>query len=281
MNDGERNLPPINQGGVFGTPGTILPEDSIQELSILSNTEAEYGRNSGSGVNIITKSGKNVLRGSAFEDFRNSVLNARNFFNDVGQPKDAFQNNQFGGTIGGPITKDKLFFYGSYEGQREGMAITSINTVPELADYTAAVGALGGNTALCDTIFDCVTKQSPAVVNPVISNLYTVCNNSGHCSGGHGVWPTASAIGGTAKNDLDSAIMKIDYNMNTSNQISGRYFLGNSYQSFPLGVGGGNNLPNTNTDAPIRVQLVSLSWVKTISPEKVNEARFGWNRYRN
>jgi hypothetical protein len=281
MNDGYRNLPAINQGGVFGTPGTILPEDSIQELSILSNTEAEYGRNSGSVVNIITKSGTNALHGSAFEDFRNSVLNARNFFNDVGQPKDAFQNNQFGGTIGGPITKDKLFFYGSYEGQREGMAITSINTVPELADYTAAVGALGGNTALCDTIFDCVTKQSPAVVNPVISNLYTVCNNSGHCSGGHGVWPTASAIGGPAKNDLDSAIMKIDYNMNTSNQISGRYFLGNSYQSFPLGVGGGNNLPNTNTDAPIRVQLVSLSWVKTISPEKVNEARFGWNRYRN
>src|SRR5215469_451357 len=281
MNDGYRNLPAINQGGVFGTPGTILPEDSIRELSILSNTEAEYGRNSGSVVNIITKSGTNEFHGSAFEVFRNAVLNARNFFNTTDQPKDAFRNNQFGGTIGGPIVKNKLFFYGSYEGQREGLAITSLNTVPQLSDYTAAIASLGGNTALCDTIFDCVTQQSPAVVNPQIANLYTVCNQSGRCSGFHDVWPTTTAIGGPAKNDLDSAIVKIDYNMNTDNQIAGRYFFGNSFQSFPLGVGGGNNLPNTNTNAPIRTQLVSLSWVRTVSPEKVNEARFGWNRYRN
>ena len=281
MNDGYRNLPAINQGGVFGTPGTILPEDSIRELSILSNTEAEYGRNSGSVVNIITKSGTNEFHGSAFEDFRNAVLNARNFFNATGQPKDAFRNNQFGGTIGGPIAKNKLFFYGSYEGQREGMAITSLNTVPELSDYTAAIARLGGNTALCDTIFDCVTQQSPTVVNPQIAKLYTVCNQSGRCSGFHNVWPTTTAIGGPATNDLDSGIVKIDYNMNTNNQIAGRYFFGNSFQSFPLGVGGGNNLPNTNTNAPIRTQLVSLSWVRTVSPEKVNEARFGWNRYRN
>jgi hypothetical protein len=281
MNDGYRNLPAINQGGVFGTPGTILPEDSIQELSILSNTEAEYGRNSGSVVNVITKSGTNELHGSAFEYFRNAVLNARNFFNTTDQPKDAFRNNQFGGTIGGPIAKNKLFFYGSYEGQREGMAITSINSVPQLSDYTTAIAALGGNTALCDTIFDCVTQQSPSVVNPQIAKLYTVCNGSGRCSGFQNVWPTTTAIGGPATNNLDSAIAKIDYNLNTNNQISGRYFFGNSHQSFPLGIGGGNNLPNTNTNAPIRTQLVSLSWVKTVSPEKVNEARFGWNRYRN
>ena len=107
------------------------------------------------------------------------------------------------------------------------------------------------------------------------------CNQSGQCSGFQNVWPTTTAIGGPATNNLDSAIAKIDYNLNTNNQISGRYFFGNSHQSFPLGIGGGNNLPNTNTNAPIRTQLVSLSWVKTVSPEKVNEARFGWNRYRN
>src|SRR5580704_15104570 len=281
MNDGYRNLPAINQGGVFGTPGTILPEDSIQELSILSNTEAEYGRNSGSVVNIITKSGTNELHGSAFEDFRNAVLNARNFFNTTDQPKDAFRNNQFGGTIGGPIARNKLFFYGSYEGQREGMAITSLNSVPQLSDYTTAIAALGGNTALCDTIFDCVTQQSPSVVNPQIAKLYTVCNQSGRCSGFQNVWPTTTAIGGPATNNLDSAIAKIDYNLNANNQISGRYFFGNSHQSFPLGIGGGNNLPNTNTNAPIRTQLVSLSWVRTVSAERVNELRFGWNRYRN
>jgi hypothetical protein len=118
MNDGYRNLPAINQGGVFGVPGTILPEDSIAELSVLSNFQPEFGRNSGAVVNIVTKSGGNDVHGAVFEDFRNAVLNARNYFNTTDQPKDAFRNNQFGGAVGGPIVKDKAFFYLSYEGQR-------------------------------------------------------------------------------------------------------------------------------------------------------------------
>ena len=289
MNDGYRNLPAINQGGVFGVPGTILPEDSIQELNVLTNFEAEYGRNSGAVVSIVTRSGTNQLHGSVFEDFRNAVLNARNYFNDIGQPKDAFRNNQFGGSLGGPIVRDKTFFYASYEGQREGMAITSINTVPTLNDgvagdpndYTQAIAALGGTALPCTTTVVACINANSNVINPVISNLYNLCNTNGHCSGGTNVWPTTTAVGGPATNNLDSALIKIDQNINPNNQISGRYFFGNSHQSFPLGVGGGNNLPNTNTNAPIRTQLVSISWVRTVSPEKVNEARFGWNRYRN
>src|SRR5207245_1882091 len=92
MNDGYRNLPSINQGGVFGTPGTVLPLDAVAELKVLSNFEAEYGRNSGAVVNIVTKSGTNSVHGTAYEDFRNSVLNARNFFNSDSEPKDAFRN---------------------------------------------------------------------------------------------------------------------------------------------------------------------------------------------
>ena len=289
MNDGYRNLPAINQGGVFGVPGTILPEDSIQELNVLTNFEAEYGRNSGAVVSIVTRSGTNELHGSVFEDFRNAVLNARNYFNAVGQPKDAFRNNQFGGSVGGPIIKNKTFFYASYEGQREGLAITSVNTVPTLDsgtvdnpnDYAQAIRTLGGDPGLCTTTVIACIQGNAAVVNPVILNLYNFCNNNGHCSGGHNVWPTTTFSGAPATNNLDSALIKIDQNLDPNNQISGRYFFGNSHQSFPLGVGGGNNLPNTNTNAPIRTQLVSISWVHTVSPEKVNEARFGWNRYRN
>jgi len=290
MNDGYRNLPAINQGGVFGVPGTILPEDSIQELNVLTNFEAEYGRNSGAVVSIVTKSGTNELHGSVFEDFRNAVLNARNFFNFTGQPKDAFRNNQFGGSVGGPIIKNKTFFYASYEGQREGMAITSINSVPTLndptntggTDYAQAIASLGGNPGLCtSTVIACIDGQPAGVINPVILKLYDLCNSNGHCSGGTNVWPTTTFAAGPATNNLDSALIKIDHSLNTNNQLSGRYFFGNSHQSFPLGVGGGNNLPNTNTNAPIRTQLVSISWVRTVSAEKVNEARFGWNRYRN
>src|SRR5579884_2838966 len=81
MNDGYRNLPAINQGGVFGTPATILPIDALSEVPVLSNTEAEYGRNSGAVVNLVTKSGTNNLHGSIYEFFRNNALDARNYFN--------------------------------------------------------------------------------------------------------------------------------------------------------------------------------------------------------
>ena len=260
MNDGYRNLPAINQGGVFGTPGTVLPLDAISELKVLSDFDSEYGRNSGSVVNIVTKSGTNDLHGSVFDFFRNDHLNARNYFNTKDQPANPFRNNQFGGSIGGPIVKNKTFFFGAYEGQREGLAITSLNVVPSLADYAAAMGAIpGGDPSKCTTsAFTCVTTQNSGVVNQVVLNLYNFCNQSGKCSGGKDVWPAVNLAGvppgapnssdpASAFNNADSFIAKIDHTINSSNQISGRYFFGNSDQSFPLGLAGGNNLPNTNT----------------------------------
>src|SRR5260370_30285663 len=83
MNDGYRNDPAINEAGVFGTPTTILPIDAVSEMRVLSNFEAEYGRNGGAVVNIVTKSGTNTLHGSAGEYFRNSALDARNYFNNA------------------------------------------------------------------------------------------------------------------------------------------------------------------------------------------------------
>jgi hypothetical protein len=306
MNDGYRNLPAINQGGVFGTPGTVLPLDSVAELKVLSNFEAEYGRNSGAVVDIVTKSGTNAFHGTAYEDFRNAALNARNFFNSAG-PKDAFRNNQFGGAIGGPIVKNKTFFYLAYEGQRQGLAITSLNVVPTLNanptnnpnspatpanDYAQAVQAIGGDPSQCNTtVINCIRNQPAGVINPVILNFFNLCDASGKCSGGKNIWPLpnfANASAGSANssdpaaatNDVDSMIVKLDQNLGKS-QLSGRYFFGNSNQSFPLGLAGGNNLPSTNTFAPIRTQLVSLSLVTVLKPNQTNEARLGWNRYRN
>lgn len=96
---------------------TIQPSpDSIEEFRVLTNTfDAEFGRNSGSVVNVVTKSGTNHFHGNVYEFFRNKVLNARNFFEDK---RPNFQQNQFGGTFGGPIRKDRTFFFGSYEGRR-------------------------------------------------------------------------------------------------------------------------------------------------------------------
>src|SRR6185312_4950228 len=144
MNDGYRNLPAINQGGVFGTPATILPMDALQVFSITNGTEAEFGRNSGGTVNIVTKSGTNTLHGSVYEYFRNNALDARNFFNARPGPQDQFHNNQFGFSLGGPIKKDRTFWFVSYEGQREGVGIPTLARVPTQAELNAAITTNGG-----------------------------------------------------------------------------------------------------------------------------------------
>ena len=296
MNDSYRNLSVINQGGVFAVPANTLPIESIAELRVLTNFDAEYGRSSGAVVNIVTKSGTNQIHGSVFEYFRNAVLNARNFFDTVG-PKDAFRNNQFGGAIGGPVIKKKTFFYAAYEGQREGLGLTSLNTVPTLNDptspndYTQAIMALGGTTPCTTTVIACINAPgNVGVINPVIVNLYNLCNTKGGCSGGTSLWPTANLAtpvnvfnnvsNGASSNNVDSVIGKIDHSFNSSNTLSARYFYGSSTQSFPLGNGGGNNIPNTNTVAPTNTNLVSVSLVSVVSAHQINEARFGFNRFR-
>src|SRR5260370_8900782 len=92
MNDGYRNDPAINQGGVFATPSAILPIDAVSDIRVLSNFEPEYGRNSGAVVNIVTNSGTNRFHGSSFEYFLHDSLDARNFFNTSDQPKAQFHN---------------------------------------------------------------------------------------------------------------------------------------------------------------------------------------------
>jgi outer membrane receptor protein involved in Fe transport len=257
MNDGYRNDPAINQAGVFGTPSTILPIDAVAEVNVLSNFEPEYGRNSGAVVNIVTKSGTNAIHGSAAEYFRNSALDARNYFNIASQPKAPFHNNQFGGSLGGPIVKDKTFFYADYEGQREPVGVVTIANVPNTGS--------GPNGQL-----------TPAdATNPVIAALLA-----------RNPWPAPNLPSGQASvvspsfNDLTSFIAKLDQNFNASNVLTGRYFFGDSIQSFPLALtASGGQLPGFNTFTPTRVQLVSLSYTHTIGSNKVNELRYGWNRF--
>src|SRR5262249_38367387 len=149
MNDGYRNNPAINEGGVFSTPATILPVEAIAEMHIASNFEAEYGRSAGSAINIVTKSGTNSLHGTAFDYFRNTVLNARNYFDlaSVG-PQQPFHLNQFGGSLCGPILRDKPFFFVDYEGVREKGVESSPGCVPTAADISANAPVPGDLTSI-------------------------------------------------------------------------------------------------------------------------------------
>src|ERR1700719_1681421 len=108
----------INGAGIAGDSATVLPIDAIQEFNVIENPPAEYGWKPGAIVNLAIKSGTNEFHGDAYAFGRETAFDARNFFNAVGSPKTPTQLEQFGTTVGGPIIKDKLFFFGGYEGQR-------------------------------------------------------------------------------------------------------------------------------------------------------------------
>jgi outer membrane receptor protein involved in Fe transport len=267
MNDGYRNDPAINEAGVFGDPATILPIDAVAELRVLSNYEAEYGRNSGAIVNIVTKSGTNQWHGSLLEYWRDGSLGARNYFNSEGG-KNPFHNNQFGGSFGGPIVKDRTFFYVNYEGQRETGAQAGTSCVPDPRQIAFDGGATNPVTAALLARNPWPTPNIDVAYDPLNPDFDSGCPAGANLA-------TATHF----KNRVDSMIAKVDHNFNATNMLTGRYYFGDSDQSFPFAQLGGGLLPGFNTVTPTRVQLVSLSWVRVMNAAQVNEARLGWNRF--
>ena len=259
MNDGYRNLPSINQAGVWGCPSTILPVDALAEIPVTGSPAAEFGRSSGATVNIVTKSGTTGIHGSAFEYFRDGAMSARNYFNTVAQPKNTFTNHQFGGSADGPIVRDKSFWLVSYEGQRENGGLPQLGTVPAQADINAYTA--GGNT-----------------INPVIQRLLD-----------SKPWGTLPATGGSEtfttpfSNNSDNLIVKADQHLHlfsAGDLLTGRYFFSHGMQSFPLGMlYTGSSAPGFNTSTPTHVNLVSLSYTSVPRSNLIFEIRGGYNRF--
>ena len=273
MNDGYRNDPAINQGGVFATPSAILPIDAVSDMAVLSNFAPEYGRNGGAVVNIVTKSGTNKLHGTAFEYFRNNALDARNFFDTSAHPKAPFHNNQFGGSLGGPIIKDKAFFFLDYEGQRESVGVVTLACVPTLAQIATATATVG---AKISPIGQALLKFWPS--NPA-NYIAGVTSTDSGCFANQQYVPDYTAIA-PSFNNLSSVIAKVDYTFSQNDTVTGRYFFGDSTQQFPLALNAtGGELPGFDTVTPTRVQVVSLSYVHTFSGTKLNDLRYGWNRF--
>ncbi len=261
-NDPWFNNSALNQVGISGAPATLLPIDAIQEFNVQSQFPAEYGRNSGSVVNILTKSGTNQLHGSAYEYHRNSAFDARNYFNVVPDPQTLFINNQFGGSVGGPIVKDRTFFFGAYEGQRERVGSDFLFQVPtqtEIATARSAALAQDPNivTAPLDAILalfpQSATNELPGVVNDINNN--------------------------------DNLIVKLDHKITGNESFAVRYAFGNDNQTFPFGSlggsGSGSRLAPFAQISPTRVNVVSASLLSTLGASRVNELRFGYTRFSN
>jgi hypothetical protein len=259
MNDGYRNLPSVNQAGVWGCPSTILPVDALAEIPVTGNPEAEFGRSSGATVNIVTKSGTNQIHGSAYEYYRNDSLSSRNYFNVGAQPKNSFTNHQFGGSVGGPFEKDKAFWFVAYEGQRENGGLPQLGYVPTQAGVSAYQNA--GNT-----------------INPVVQ---AILNSK--------PWGTLPANDGNVifttpfSNNSDNIIAKADQHLHLfspGDLLTGRYFYSHGLQSFPLGMlYTGSTAPGFNTSTPTHVNIVSLSYTSLPKSNIIIEVRGGYNRF--
>jgi hypothetical protein len=276
----------INGAGIAGDSATILPIDSIQEFNVEENAPAEFGWKPGAVVNVGLKGGTNQLHGSAFAFGRDGDLDARNFFNTVPNSKIPRTLEQYGGSAGGAIKKDKAFFFGAYEGQiyDVGNSFGGV-TSPTMASLPTAGNCLfGSQTGDCansipDAVADLIAggiTVSPAslqVAGCTLSGSTVTCNGTG--------FPTnntqSTAIQNGFANDVKvyNVVGKVDVNVTQSSRISGMYFFGNNsgtVEDFP------ELQSKWRSKIHTRAQVVGGSWAWTPSPRWVNEFRVGYNR---
>ena len=275
--------PVINMPSPFTDGATIMPVDAIQEFQLQENPKAEYGWKAGAIVNVGIKSGTNSLHGDAYAFGRYQNWDARNVFN-VANPisgcaviisgsceKTPAQLEQFGGVVGGPIKKDKLFFFGGYEGLRSLIGFVGGISVPATASVgdpsksmVDAISALQGAgitpSAVSLKLAGCTAGATPSCTG----NLFP---NSGTSTSFLSTFPTI--------NTSDNGVGKLDYHMNDQNSFNGMFFYGH-YNSTGEDHAFVNQLATDN--APIRVMSITASWVYTPSSNIVNEARFGYDR---
>ena len=230
--------------------------DSIQEIQVLESTySARYGEALSAVINPITKSGTNDLHGSLFEYFRNESLDANDFFNNAqGFPRSKLRLNQFGGSISGPIKKDKLFFFANYEGVRQTRGILFTALTPTQS-FRAGIAA-------------------PLV--PVVATLplpIAPFTFEGQTSPSADLGFYSAQKNGDLREDTGS--VKIDWLHTDSSQFSARYNINDSKTTTPYGVGSDQTAEGT-----LRVQLFKLSHNYTFSPNIINEAAFGINDNR-
>jgi len=236
--------------------------EAVKEFQIVaSGANAEFGRTAGGVVNVITKSGTNNIHGSAFEYFRTEGLTAAT---SDGQPLDSFRRHQFGGSLGGPVIKDKLFFFGATEGIREDLTRKNLS-VP-----------IGTACAISSPVFNSNITDAQIVASPdcqrqVLLNFFKTANLAPYQNTDESK-PVAHPIRNA------SAFGRVDYNLNAKNQIFGSYSFDwskNTNQTFDVPTYGTSA---NGIEGPSKIQVVNANWFSTVSSNKLNEAHFTYSR---
>lgn len=248
-----------------GVSGELLGIDAVREFNVLTNNySAEYGKRAGAQVSVVTQSGTNNIHGSVFEFLRNSVLDARNYFTQA-PISPSYQQNQFGGALGGPLQKNRWFLFGNYEGFRQALMQSSVSVVP---DAQARTGSLP-NTAT--GVYSPVPGLNPAMLQYMA--FWPQPNGPELTS------PTVKASGTAYSYNYpkqyereDFGTTRSDYILGTNDTLSGAYTVDDGFSRIPLVD------PLFASGSTLRMQVASLQETHTFSPETLNTARFGFSR---
>jgi len=294
VNGGDANDVFVNLPAIQPSP------DAIEEFRIITNTfDAEFGRNSGAVVNVVTKSGTNEVHGDVYEFFRNKVLNARNFFDTE---KADFKQNQFGATLGGPIKKDKTFIFGSYEGRRIINGVSSgtvlLPTQGELnGDFSGGPTFTGTlvNSSLLASRTGCATAIASAggtlADNTAYSSVFPNNQIPKACFDATAadltsLFPTAPGGGNVFTSNPadhlrgDQGTLRFDHKITPNQQFSVYYYVDDSADTQPFSFfqAAGANVPGFGANFTTRFQQWNISHTWTIGATSVNEARFTYFR---
>src|SRR3984893_5206772 len=249
-----------NAAAVIGDAATLIPIDAIQEFNTQVNPKAEFGWKPGAVTSVGLKSGTNNIHGTAYAFGRADSFDARNYFNPVGTPKTPVELEQFGGSGGGRIIKDKLFYFGAFEAQRNTVG----NSLPRHVPTTASTG--DPSISIPDAI---AAIGGPGNVNPLSNYLlgfYTPNDTQG----------TFVSLNYPNENSSKNALGKVDYHINDHNALTGSYFFGNDTI---VGMDFFELLPQFRTKVHSRAQDVSAHWAWTPTSTWANELRGGYTHY--
>jgi Carboxypeptidase regulatory-like domain/TonB-dependent Receptor Plug Domain/TonB dependent receptor len=281
------NISQNSLSGFEAEPGIAIPApDTIAEFKVQTGMyDAGYGRGAGANIDLVSKAGTNRLHGDVWEFFRNNVLNANDFFlKQNGQPRPVLSQNQFGGTLGGPLRKNKTFFFVSYQGtvQRNGQASGALQStfLPPLTNdrSPAALGALfGGQSGAFGGV---AVANDGSNISPVALALlnFKLPNGSYAIPSPQTILPSGigeSTFSIPAHFREDQFSVNIDHNFSERNQLSGRFFSSQGTTSLPF-TPFAATVPGFGTDMNQRNTMFVLSDTHVFKPNLVNIARFGY-----
>ena len=255
-NDAWHNIPAVNQSGVSGIAGILLPLDAVESFSVQTQSAPEAGRNPGGTVNLGIRSGTNHFHGSAYYFDRNEFLAAKSPFTET---KQKVRNYNAGGSFGGPIIHDKLFFFGSLEKQSFTIGVPAQSTMPSVAYQAQALALL---------------SEHEIPVNSATQNLLNT------------LWPASALTGPATTGNYTNpdpeygyswnGIVKADYTINSNNSLSFHWFSGEGSQAAPVG----SNLKWYYQVAPTHVQNYAVVYNSQLAPAISNQVLLGVNYFK-